>query len=161
MVAAMTNVFEPSWDTETDNPPYRWRRSRIGRQAGSEQLGASLFDVPPGASTFPFHLHHANEELVVVLAGSLVLRTTDGERTLSPGDVVACPTGPRGAHRLTNEAAEHARVLIVSTMNAPEVNEFPDSGLVWARTSVPGHDQTPADVDVAGAPGHLDPLTLP
>jgi uncharacterized cupin superfamily protein len=50
-------------------------------------------EVPPGASTFPLHAHHANEELIVVLSGRLVLRTTDGERELAEGDVAACPAG--------------------------------------------------------------------
>src|SRR5690349_19732711 len=76
--------FNPEWDAEADRPPYRppyrWRRRRIGRQAGGGRPGALLFEVPPGASTFPLHAHHANEELIVVVAGRLVLRTLDGER---------------------------------------------------------------------------------
>ena len=61
-------------------------------------LGASLFDVPPGGSTFPFHAHHANEELLIVLRGTPTLRTPDGERVLREGEVVAFPAGRKGAH---------------------------------------------------------------
>jgi uncharacterized cupin superfamily protein len=157
----VANVFEPEWDAEADRPPYRWRRSQIGRRAGAVELGASLFEVPPGASTFPLHAHHANEELVVVLAGRLVLRTPDGERELAPGDVAACPRGRPGAHRLDNRSDEAARVLIVSTMHAPDVNEFPDSGVLWARTYAPGTEAPPDAVELAGEPGGIDPLTLP
>jgi uncharacterized cupin superfamily protein len=132
------NVFEPKWDAEQDKPPFTWRRSRIGRQAGTEKLGASLFEVPPGASSFPLHVHYANEELIVVLAGRPILRTIDGERELLPGDVVACPTGPGGAHRLDNRTEEPFRYLIVSTMNAPEVNDYPDSNKTWVRSYPPG-----------------------
>ena len=134
----MPNVFEPEWDARQEKPPFTWRRARIGRQAGCEKLGASLFEVPPGASTFPLHVHHANEELVVVVAGRPTLRTLEGERELSPGEVVAFPTGRRGAHRLDNRSGEPARVLVVSTMIGPELNEYPDSGKVWARTYAPG-----------------------
>src|SRR3954469_13457864 len=119
----MANVFEPEWDVETERPPYRWRRSWIGRRAGAQQLGASLYEVAPGASTFPLHVHHANEELVLVLEGTLVLRSLDGERVLEPGDVVACPAGAQGAHRLDNRSPDPARVLVVSTMLSPEINE--------------------------------------
>jgi uncharacterized cupin superfamily protein len=155
------NVFKPEWDAEADRQPYRWRRSRIGRRAGGERLGASLYEVPPGASTFPLHAHHANEELIVVLVGRLVLRTLDGERELADGDVAACPAGRRGAHRLDNRGDAPARVLVVSTMHAPDVNEFPDSGLLWARTYVPG-TEPPADAaELAGEPGGVDPLSLP
>ena len=159
-IVLMPNVFEPEWDAETERPPYHWRRSWIGRRAGAEQLGASLFEVAPGASTFPLHLHHANEELVLVLEGTLVLRGLDGERVLEPGDVVACLAGTRGAHRLDNRSAEPARVLIVGTMHAPEINEFPDSGVVWARTTAPGAANAPA-AEIGGEAASFDPLSLP
>jgi uncharacterized cupin superfamily protein len=157
----MTNIFEPDWDVEIERTPYRWRRAQIGRHAGSEQLGASVFEVAPGASTFPLHAHHANEELIIVLAGHLVLRSLEGERELADGDVAACPRGTRGAHRLDNRTDEPARVLIVSTMNAPEINEFPDSGLLWARTYAPGEKRAEDAVELAGQQERFDPLDLP
>jgi uncharacterized cupin superfamily protein len=140
----MANVFEPDFDAEQDKPPYTWRRARLGRQAGAEALGASLFELPPGASSFPLHVHHANEEMIVVLAGRPTLRSIDGERQLEPGELVACPAGRRGAHRIDNRGDEPARFLVVSTMNAPEVNEYPDSGKIWVRDYAPG--AVPPDV---------------
>jgi uncharacterized cupin superfamily protein len=146
------NLFEPEWDAEQEEPPFRWRRARVGRQAGSERLGASLYELPAGASSFPLHLHHANEELLVVLAGRPTLRTLEGERELEAGEVVAFPTGRRGAHRLDNRSGEPARVLFVSTMLAPEVSEYPDSGKVWARTYPPGGDQGSDEAFLLGRP---------
>jgi uncharacterized cupin superfamily protein len=134
----MANVYEPEFDAEQDEPPFTWRRARLGRQAGAEALGASLFELPPGASSFPLHVHHANEEMLVVLSGRLTLRSIDGERELETGELVACPAGRRGAHRLENHSGEPARFLVVSTMNAPEVNEYPDSGKIWVRDYAPG-----------------------
>lgn len=148
----MANVFEPQWDAEQDRPPFSWRRSRLARQAGSDKLGASLFELEPGCSSFPLHVHHANEEMLIVLAGRPTLRTLEGERELAPGEVVACPTGRRGAHRIDNRSDEPVRVLVISTMLSPEVNEYPDSGKVWARNFAPGGEQ-PADVlDVLARP---------
>ena len=95
------NMHEPEWDAEMDRGPYRWQRSLLGRRAGSERLGASLFDIPPGAATFPFHAHHANEELLLVLRGTPSLRTPEGERTLAEGEVVAFPAGRAGAHAIS------------------------------------------------------------
>jgi uncharacterized cupin superfamily protein len=132
------NVFDPEWDAEQDRSPFTWHRARLGRQAGTEKLGASLFELPPGCSSFPLHVHHANEELIFVVAGRPTLRTLDSERILEPGEVVACPIGRRGAHRLDNRSDESARVLIVSTMLAPELNEYPDSGKLSARNYPPG-----------------------
>src|SRR5215218_8329704 len=113
--AGMPNLFEPDWDAERDDPPFRWRRARLGRQAGAQDLGASLFEIPPGAATFPLHAHFANEEMLLVLAGTLRLTSADGStRELAAGEVVACPAGRSGAHRLDNDGDEAARVLIVS-----------------------------------------------
>jgi uncharacterized cupin superfamily protein len=148
----MANLFDPRWDSERDEPPYRWRRARLGRQAGSRALGASLFELQPGAASFPLHIHYANEELVVVVQGRPTLRTLDGTRTLSPGEVVACPAGRDGAHRLTNDTAEPARVLIVSTMHAPDINEFPDTGEFWVRDYAPGTDPPPGALDAHTRP---------
>src|SRR5262245_4980070 len=111
----MPNIYEPEFDVEQDRPPYTWRRARLGRAAGAERLGASLFRVPPGSTTFPLHAHLHNEELLVVIAGAPTLRTPDGERTLQPGDVVAFVAGRAGAHELRNETADDVSLLVVST----------------------------------------------
>jgi len=148
----MANVYEPTWDAERDEPPYRWRRSRLGRQAGARRLGASLFELEPGAETFPLHAHYANEELLVVVAGSPTLRTLTEERALAAGEVVAFPTGREGAHALRNDSAEPVRVLIVSTMHAPDINEFPDTGEYWVRDYVPGTDPPEGALDVHTRP---------
>lgn len=148
----MPNVFEPHWDAEQENPLFRWRRARLGRQAGSEKLGASPYELPAGASSWPLHIHHANEELIVVLAGRPTLRQLEGERQLVPGEVVACPAGRTGGHRLDNRTGEPARVLVVSTMIAPELNEYPESGKLWGRSVAPGAEAGPTDVEVIARP---------
>jgi uncharacterized cupin superfamily protein len=147
----MPNLFEPEWDAERDEPPFRWRRARLGRQAGSRELGASLFELPPGAATFPLHAHFANEELLVVLSGRPRLTGLAGDsRQLEPGDVVACPAGREGAHRVDNDGDEPARVLIVSTMKAPEINEMLEDGTFWVRDYAPGLTPDDPGLDVGG-----------
>ena len=146
------SFLEPEWDAERDAPPFGWRRAFLARQAGSRDLGASLFEVPPGAATFPLHVHYANEELLVVLAGRPTLETLQQKRALSPGEVVACPAGRDGAHRLTNDTDEPVRVLIVSTMHAPDINEFPETGEFWVRDYVPGTDPPDGALDVHTKP---------
>jgi uncharacterized cupin superfamily protein len=147
----MPNVFEPDWDAERDDPPFRWRRARLGRQAGSRELGASLFELPPGAATFPLHAHYANEELLIVLSGRPRLTAAEGaSRRLEPGDVVACPAGREGAHRIDNDGEEPARVLIVSTMKSPEINEMLEDGSFWVRDYAPGLTPEAPGLDVEG-----------
>lgn len=135
---ARASIVEPVFDAEQDRPGFTWRRARIGRQAGAERLGASLFELPPGQAAFPLHYHLANEELLVVLGGRPVLRTGAGERDLAEGEIVAFPVGERGAHQLINRSEEAIRFMIVSEMVGPDVVVYPDSKRVAAREHPPG-----------------------
>ncbi len=112
----------------------------MGLRAGTELLGATVYELEPGARWADLHVHYANEELIIVVAGTPTVHTLDGSRTLAPGDVVACPRGRRGAHRLENRSEEVARVLIVSTMVMPDVVEYPerpDGAGVFVMTEPP------------------------
>jgi len=141
---ANANIFDPDFEPDLDVPaPFEGRAAEIGRQAGSRELGVSLYELPPGKASCPFHLHHCNEEMIVVLSGRPTLRTFEGERELVPGEVVACPRGRAGAHRLDNHGDDTSRVLIFSTMNAPEVVEYPDSGKLLARSKLKGPGEDP------------------
>lgn len=90
-------------------------------------LGAAVWELQPGQSQFVYHFHHASEELLVVLRGAPTVRMHDGDHALREGDVVSFPRGPEGGHQIRNDAAETARVLVVSTNANPDVAEY-DSG---------------------------------
>ena len=124
-----TNLFAPSFDYESEREGYRWRSARIGRAIGSKLMGATLYELPDGEKSYPFHFHHGIEEWLVVVSGSPVLRGAEGERVLRPGDVVCFPTGPEGAHQVRGPGT----VLIVSSSHSPETVEYVDSGKVGAR----------------------------
>jgi len=140
----MPNLLHPDWDAERDHEGFRWRRAFLGRQAGARKLGASLFAVAPGGATFPLHAHLANEELLLVLAGRPTLLGYGTQRELDEGEVVAFPAGRAGAHRLENRTDAEIRLVIVSTMLAPEVNLMLEDGTAWVRDYVPG-TEPPAD----------------
>lgn len=128
------NVLVPDWDEPPPGRPPGARFARVAHHAGARELGATLYELDRGGLMAPYHLHHANEELLVVLAGRPRLRTPEGERELEPGSVVAFPTGPAGAHTLHNDHDEPARFLIASTMRYPEIAEYPDTGAVLPMT---------------------------
>ena len=152
----MPNLFDPEWDAERDQDGFRWRRALLGRQAGARQLGASLFAVPPGGATFPLHAHLANEELLLVLAGRPTLLGGDGTaRELAEGEVVAFPAGRDGAHRLENRTDGEVRLVLISTMLAPEVNLMLEDGTAWVRDYVPGAEPPAGAVDFRMPAGDL------
>ena len=134
----MPNLFEPEWDGGQDRRGFTYRRVKLGAQAGAEHLGASLYELPPGETAFPYHWHSGNEELLIVVAGQPSLRTEEGWRELREGEVVSFPRGGRGAHQVSNRSSETARILVVSEMNAPDVVAQPDSGKFLAATRPPG-----------------------
>ncbi|MEZ5102735.1 MAG: hypothetical protein R3C15_23685, partial [Thermoleophilia bacterium] len=83
-----------------------------------------------------------------------------GVRALAPGDVVAFPAGREGAHTFANRTDEPVRALVVSTMLRPEINWFPDSDVLWARSIAPGETPDADTLVVVGKLGdQLDPFS--
>jgi len=120
------NVFSLELVPAFDREGYRWRRARVGDLLGAKRVGGTVYELPEGERTFPYHFHHAIEEWAIVLDGAPTLRGPDGERTLRRGDVVCFPVGPEGAHQLRGPAT----LLLVSANRPLEAVEYPDSGKV-------------------------------
>src|SRR5207244_1869966 len=103
--------------------------ARLGEAAGADRLGLSVYELAPGGSlVYPYHL--GREELLIVLRGTLAVRTPDGWHDVAEGGVVAFPRGARGAHGCENRGDAPVRLLMVSEQNAPNVSVYPDSGEV-------------------------------
>ena len=128
----MPNINEPHFDEPREQEGFRALRARVGRQAGSERLGLSLWEVAPGEAAYPYHFHYAEEELVIVLQGTPSLRTSSGWRELAEGEVVAFLRGEAGGHQLVNRTNETVRFLALSTSGEPDIVSYPDSGKLGA-----------------------------
>jgi len=127
----VSNAFDPEWQGERGGNPV----ARPAAAAGSQRLGASIVELAPGTLSSPYHFHHANEELLIVLSGTPELRTPDGFRELQPGEVVSFPCGPEGTHRLRNASSEPCRLLFISEMNFPDIVSYPDTGSTLVVTN--------------------------
>lgn len=101
----------------------------IGPSLGAKKLGYNLTVVDPGKRAFPFHCHHANEEMFFVLEGEGELRFGPETFPVRAGDVIGCPPGgPDRAHQLVNTGAGPLRYLAVSTTIDTDIFQYPDSG---------------------------------
>jgi len=120
-----------------EHPGFTCRRGRIGWRLGSERLGASLWELPPGEVAYPYHFHLTEEELILVMEGAPSLRTPEGWSELRPGDVVSFPPGEAGGHQVANRGDEPVRFLAVSTSGAPDVVRYPDEGKLAAAERPP------------------------
>jgi uncharacterized cupin superfamily protein len=133
----MPNVNDALFDEPREHPGFRCRRARLSRQAGSERLGLSLWELPPGEAAYPYHHHLTEEELLLVLDGRPALRTPDGWRELQEGDLVAFLRGESGGHQLVNRTQQTVRFLAFSTSGEPDVVIYPDSGKLGAFERLP------------------------
>jgi uncharacterized cupin superfamily protein len=137
----VVNINDPLFDEPREHPGFRAQRSRLSRQVGSERLGLSLWEIPPKEAAYPYHHHFTEEELILVLDGEPSLRTPDGWRELTEGEVVAFPRGEQGAHQLANRTDEIVRFLSFSTSGEPDVVIYPDSGKLGAYDRAPAGEQ--------------------
>jgi uncharacterized cupin superfamily protein len=124
------NLLADDWEVEKERPGFRSRSTSVRRRIGGERIGATLYELDAGEKICPYHLHHANEEWLVVVGGRPTLRTPEGERELRAGDTVCFPRGADGAHQVVNRSDTPARALLLSTLIKPDVAEYPDSDKV-------------------------------
>ncbi len=154
--AGAANILRPRFDEPREQPGFRALRARLGRHAGAQRLGLSLWEVEPGQAAYPYHYHLGEEELLVVLEGCLALRTPAGWRELAEGEVVSFRRGEEGAHQLVNRGARPARFLAVSPNGEPDVVVYPDSGKVGCGERRPQGDGMWVLHRLADAVGYYD-----
>ncbi len=129
------NIGSPRFEYEPGDPPgFRSGMLRCGPQLGASQLGASVYELPPGQAICPYHYEYAEEEWLLVLEGRPSLRHPEGTDRLEPWDLVCFPVGPEGAHGVRNDSDETVRVLMFSTVKYPAATVYPDSDKIGVWT---------------------------
>jgi uncharacterized cupin superfamily protein len=122
----------------------------VAQRLGARKLGYNVTTVAPGKRAFPFHNHHANEEMFFVLEGEGALRYGANTYPVRKGHFVCCPCGGTDtAHQLINTGTTELRYLAVSTTIDTDIFEYPDSrkfGAVGGRQ--PG--RPPAEATFSG-----------
>lgn len=96
---------------------------------GLTQFGAFVEVLPPGAQSSFRHWHETEDEMVVMLAGAVVL-VEDIETVLRPGDVACWPAGLAVGHCLHNRSDAEARYLVIGTRRNCDIIHYPDHDFV-------------------------------
>jgi uncharacterized cupin superfamily protein len=127
---AKVNAFSDEVDGRLD----------VSRALGSRSTCMYVYEIDPGWSSSPYHYEY-EEEWLLVLDGTLVLRTPEGEQTLERGDLICFAAGPDGAHKLMNRSGSKARTMMFSGNRTPAVSVYPDSDKigVWTDADPDGH----------------------
>lgn len=131
-----TNIWTDDWAPDDDEG---LRGVRLLERKPGTRLVAAVWELDPGKDSGPYHVHHATEELLVVLRGRPTLRTPDGERQLDEGDVAHFPPGAPGAHQVLNRSDGVVRYLMAAAHSPLDVIEYVDESkvLVWTLTESP------------------------
>ena len=130
---------DPTWERDNDRAGYRHRVTAVGRQLGATLLGGSLYELPAGEKTWPYHYEIGCEEWLLVISGHPTLRTPEGEQELEPGDLAVFPEGPSGAHQVSNRSDQPCRVLLLSSKSPLAIVHYPDSGKVGLWSQADGY----------------------
>lgn len=68
-----------------------------------------------------YHYHAGNAEAMYVLDGTGSVRCPHGKHDVEPGNYLAFPANPDGAHQVMNDSDDPLRYFVFSTMNDPHV----------------------------------------
>lgn len=120
--------FEPR---NSPIPDYSWHTSpRIAEVVKSKHMQFDIRSLDPDKFSYPYHFHRNSEEIFVILSGSATLRSVEGFRELSEGDIVFFEMGAEGAHQLYNHTKKPCRYLDIRTVVGLDVCDYPDSGKI-------------------------------
>jgi uncharacterized cupin superfamily protein len=108
-------------------------RQRLGNVVGLDQFGVNLTRLKPGAQSSQRHWHAAEDELVFLLEGTLVLCEDEGETILRAGDAAGFKAGVRNGHCLVNRSTQDAVYLEIGTRASREQAEYPDIDLRFRK----------------------------
>jgi uncharacterized cupin superfamily protein len=124
--------------TRSHGDKYESQFAPVGAHLDSQKLGFNVTIVPPGKRAFPYHAHRGNEEMFFILEGEGSVRIDGETHRIRKGDFISLPPGKYSAHQIINDSQAPLRYLAVSTMEMPEVVEYPDSGKIGAIDSLGG-----------------------
>lgn len=126
----VVNVADLKWSGFSKGKRFGWKGVQLSAAAGGRQIGCSVYELPPGRRSYPYHYHCANEEAIYVLEGEGTLRLAGRRVPIRRGDYVALVVGVEGAHQVINTSKRPLRFLCLSTMREPDVAVYPDSAKI-------------------------------
>ena len=138
MKPRIVNLETVSFRKRSHGDRFECEIAPIGAEIDSRKLGFNVTVVPPGKRAFPYHAHRGNEEMFFILEGEGSIRIAGVTHRVRRGDSISLPPGRDSAHQIINDSPAPLRYLAVSTMELPEVVEYPDSGKFGVTAGSPG-----------------------
>lgn len=141
----ITNMAAITPKHKNEHAPYEYfkyevtnsrEKYSVAAPAEGNQTVTAFYALPPGKSNYPFHYHTTNEEVFYIISGRGTLQTPDKKYEVKAGDVIICPAGKHGAHKITNSSeTENLVYLDIDTNNTPDIVYYPDSNKIGIRAA--------------------------
>ncbi len=109
------------------NPKGKRTNKSLGDATGIKGFGVHLIEVPAGAESTEYHVHHYEDECVYVLSGRALVTLDEQRFELSEGDFVGLPAGGP-AHVFHNPGPAPLRCLVVGQRLQHDVADYPRLG---------------------------------
>ncbi len=107
---------------------YAYSRRKFVPFGEANHTHVCVYEIPPGKSAYPYHFHYKTEETFYIISGAGILKTPEGEKRVSAGELLFFPAGEGGAHKLTNASETENLVYIdFDATHELDVAVYPDS----------------------------------
>lgn len=107
---------------------YEYFRRKFVPFGASDHTHVCVYEIPPMKSAYPYHFHYKTEETFYIISGIGILKTPEGEKKVSAGELLFFPAGESGAHKLTNASETEKLVYIdFEATHELDVAVYPES----------------------------------
>lgn len=122
------------------NERYEYYKYKVTDENEESQLSVAIYEIPPQKASYPYHYHHKNEEVFYIISGEGILETPNGNKTISAGDIIFCPSSEMGAHKIINSSDTEMLVYLdCDSINNPEIVSYPNSNKIGVfKKNMPG-----------------------
>jgi uncharacterized cupin superfamily protein len=114
-----------------DVPCQSRQKRSLGNLAGLNNFGVNYTVLPPGSWSSQRHWHRVQDEFIIVMAGTLVLITDEGETELFEGACVGFPAGEQNGHHLVNRSDEDAAYIEIGDRLPNDSGEYSDIDMLF------------------------------
>ena len=121
---------------KTGGNGYEYERRDFVPRGAARECMVSIYEIPPLKSAYPYHYHCKDEECFYIISGRGTLKTPEGERSVTAGELLFFPADESGAHKLTNcSETEKLVYLDFDVIHDLDAAVYPDSGKigVWGK----------------------------
>jgi len=133
MTKPVINIDELEYSSFGKGDRFHAHRAPVSPRIGGDKLGYSVIRLEPGKRAWPYHAHHAIEEMFYVISGSGTLRHAGDEFPIRAGDFICSPADPSLPHQIINTSDDDLVYIALSNQAETDVMLYPDSGKygVW------------------------------